>query len=152
RGLSARGWVRSMARQPIFVLDPLCFFFSSRRRHTRFSRDWSSDVCSSDLTALPPEILEYESPPGTYHDAYPLMIMTTSALRSLREALPGSVVDVRRFRPSVLVDTGDAPGHPEMGWVGRRLRIGSVEVEVRTPCPRCVMVTREIDAEVPEDR
>src|SRR5690606_8739327 len=28
----------------------LFFFFSSRRRHTRFSRDWSSDVCSSDLT------------------------------------------------------------------------------------------------------
>src|SRR5690606_40464644 len=26
-----------------------CFFFSSRRRHTSFSRDWSSDVCSSDL-------------------------------------------------------------------------------------------------------
>src|SRR5690606_40326156 len=29
------------------------FFFSSRRRHTRFSRDWSSDVCSSDLPAPP---------------------------------------------------------------------------------------------------
>src|SRR5690606_3542643 len=29
------------------------FFFSSRRRHTRFSRDWSSDVCSSDLRASP---------------------------------------------------------------------------------------------------
>src|SRR5205085_2722993 len=28
----------------------LCFFFSSRRRHTRFDCDWSSDVCSSDLT------------------------------------------------------------------------------------------------------
>src|SRR5690606_7003960 len=28
------------------------FFFSSRRRHTRFSRDWSSDVCSSDLAAV----------------------------------------------------------------------------------------------------
>src|SRR5256884_2013483 len=27
------------------------FFFSSRRRHTRCSRDWSSDVCSSDLHA-----------------------------------------------------------------------------------------------------
>src|SRR5690606_39336830 len=26
-------------------------FFSSRRRHTRFSRDWSSDVCSSDLAS-----------------------------------------------------------------------------------------------------
>src|SRR2546429_4088876 len=29
-----------------------CFFFSSRRRHTRCSRDWSSDVCSSDLYHL----------------------------------------------------------------------------------------------------
>src|SRR5207237_4715093 len=28
------------------------FFFSSRRRHTRFKCDWSSDVCSSDLHAL----------------------------------------------------------------------------------------------------
>src|SRR6266511_5239813 len=28
------------------------FFFSSRRRHTRFSRDWSSDVCSSDLAGV----------------------------------------------------------------------------------------------------
>src|SRR5699024_1156452 len=27
----------------------MCFFFSSRRRHTRSKRDWSSDVCSSDL-------------------------------------------------------------------------------------------------------
>src|SRR2546426_2719523 len=27
----------------------LCFFFSSRRRHTRLQGDWSSDVCSSDL-------------------------------------------------------------------------------------------------------
>src|SRR5690606_38190622 len=32
------------------------FFFSSRRRHTRFSRDWSSDVCSSDLQASPPSM------------------------------------------------------------------------------------------------
>src|SRR5215208_8111135 len=29
----------------------LFFFFSSRRRHTRWPRDWSSDVCSSDLAA-----------------------------------------------------------------------------------------------------
>src|SRR5260370_29275562 len=28
------------------------FFFSSRRRHTRFKCDWSSDVCSSDLTTF----------------------------------------------------------------------------------------------------
>src|SRR5690606_41084311 len=33
------------------------FFFSSRRRHTRFSRDWSSDVCSSDLTGSQQQVL-----------------------------------------------------------------------------------------------
>src|SRR2546428_10918652 len=35
-------------------MGSLCFFFSSRRRHTRCSRDWSSHVCSSDLTAVMP--------------------------------------------------------------------------------------------------
>src|SRR6266511_6006686 len=35
----------------IMVQNVIFFFFSSRRRHTRFSRDWSSDVCSSDLDA-----------------------------------------------------------------------------------------------------
>src|SRR2546430_9757869 len=41
------------------VLDHSCvFFFSSRRRHTRFDCDWSSDVCSSDLIeiSLNPEL------------------------------------------------------------------------------------------------
>src|SRR6266508_264858 len=32
----------------------ICFFFSSRRRHTRWPRDWSSDVCSSDLNGVRP--------------------------------------------------------------------------------------------------
>src|SRR3989449_9693253 len=35
------------------LLVSYMFFFSSRRRHTRCSRDWSSDVCSSDLIPLP---------------------------------------------------------------------------------------------------
>src|SRR2546421_2796025 len=42
----------------LIVLSHLCwcfffFFFSSRRRHTRSDRDWSSDVCSSDLSKSP---------------------------------------------------------------------------------------------------
>src|SRR3712207_8305534 len=32
---------------------PGCSFFSTRRRHTRYGRDWSSDVCSSDLWVAP---------------------------------------------------------------------------------------------------
>src|SRR2546422_5694330 len=34
------------------IVFAMVFFFSSRRRHTRCSRDWSSDVCSSDLKVL----------------------------------------------------------------------------------------------------
>src|SRR3712207_9143916 len=34
----------------VYIRETMCFFFfSSRRRHTRYWRDWSSDVCSSDL-------------------------------------------------------------------------------------------------------
>src|SRR5437870_7201775 len=35
----------------LFLFSYFFFFFSSRRRHTRWPRDWSSDVCSSDLTS-----------------------------------------------------------------------------------------------------
>lgn len=105
-----------------------------------------------DLGIFPPVIMEFESPPGTYLDAFPLLVMSTSALRSLAAALPESAVDVRRFRPNLVIDTGDAPGHPEFGWVGRRLRIGEVELRIIDACPRCVMVTREVSADLPEDR
>src|SRR5207253_6727763 len=37
----------------IMLVFSFLFFFSSRRRHTRWPRDWSSDVCSSDLSFLP---------------------------------------------------------------------------------------------------
>src|SRR2546430_17214902 len=41
------------ADEAAYVVVQVLFFFSSRRRHTRFDCDWSSDVCSSDLpTAL----------------------------------------------------------------------------------------------------
>src|SRR5437763_12672579 len=48
-------------------LPPRVFFFSSRRRHTRYIGDWSSDVCSSDLlqpTALQEALVEGEHEPG----------------------------------------------------------------------------------------
>src|SRR2546421_2960338 len=48
--------------------DFLFFFFSSRRRHTRSDRDWSSDVCSSDLRLSRAEVhvvgRRRELPPG----------------------------------------------------------------------------------------
>ena len=105
-----------------------------------------------DFSIFPPEIMEFESPPGTYLDAYPLLVMTTSALRSLQRALPDSAIDVRRFRPNIVIDTGDVEGHPEFEWVTQQLHIGDVVLDIVDMCPRCVMVTREVTHDVPIDR
>src|SRR2546429_5139877 len=42
------------------------FFFSSRRRHTRCSRDWSSDVCSSDLPPCEPPPVDVAQTHGNH--------------------------------------------------------------------------------------
>ena len=110
----------------------------------------TADEPLPDFSVFPPAIVEFESPPGTYYDAFPLMIMTTSSLRSLATAVPDSVVDVRRFRPSMIVDTGDTAGYPEVGWTGRAT-VGNAEIELTGGCPRCVMTTREVTEEVPAD-
>ena len=101
--------------------------------------------------AFPPEVAEFESPPGTHHDCWPLMVMTTSAIRAMQEALPHSVIDINRFRPSIVIDT-DEPGHPEFTWTGKKAQIGSATIEFLEPCPRCVMITRRINDNIPEDR
>lgn len=105
-----------------------------------------------DLSVFPPDLAEFESPPGTYYDAFALMVMTEASLDSLTAALPDSTVDVRRFRPSIVVDSGSAEGHPEIGWTGRSARIGSATIKFDAPCPRCIMVTREVDDALPADR
>src|SRR5690606_40993263 len=77
------------------------FFFSSRRRHTRFSRDWSSDVCSSDLIEQQNDALLVRVVPDLMvecvveHEAQALLPMTDAvvdpdpaALRCLRHLEP----------------------------------------------------------------
>lgn len=115
-----------------------------------FGRD--PDEPLPDLAQFPPVIMEFESPPGTYYDCWPLMVMSTSALRSLAEAVPDSRIDVRRFRPNFVIDTGSESGHPEFSWTGRRAAIGDAEIEFIGPCPRCVMVTRAVGRDLSEDR
>jgi len=105
-----------------------------------------------DFSVFPPEVAMFESPPGTHHDCWPLMVMTTSSFAALRAALPDSIIDDRRFRPSFVIDTGEEPGHPELSWTGRRARIGDATVEFIAPCPRCVMVTHPVSGAIGEDR
>lgn len=115
-----------------------------------FARDETEPL--PDFSKFPAVSLEYETPPGAFYDCYPLLIMTTSALRSMAAAVPESIVDVRRFRPSLVIDTGDVDGHPEFEWSGRRFSLGSAVIEVINDCPRCAAVTHEISPDVPADR
>src|SRR5256884_906107 len=62
------------------------FFFSSRRRHTRCSRDWSSDVCSSDLTGLQNRGLQVRFLPGLFSN--PLFHRHTAAVYLARAGMP----------------------------------------------------------------
>src|SRR2546430_9955982 len=72
------------------------FFFSSRRRHTRFDCDWSSDVCSSDLVVETdegcPEPERFRSLPGT---AFPLC----HVLADLCELRDAEIVAARSSTP-----------------------------------------------------
>ena len=86
----------------------------------------------------------------SHFDDGPVHLVTTSGLRAVTEA-HGGPVDVRHFRANLVLDTGDAPGYPEDEWIGRRLVIGDVELEVVAPMPRCVMVTME-QVDLPGDR
>src|SRR5690606_40399512 len=68
--------------------------FSSRRRHTRFSRDWSSDVCSSDL--LLDVVMEGTDKPGKDEDGFDgnVAILTgelSALIPDLLEALGGEM-------------------------------------------------------------
>lgn len=105
-----------------------------------------------DFSIFPPEIMEFESPPGTYYDCFPLMIMSTAALADVAAAMGPDSSDIRRFRPSMVLEVPDAVGHPEFMWKGRRAKVGEAEVEFLDPCPRCVMITHELDERTPANR
>src|SRR5690606_40807843 len=75
------------------------FFFSSRRRHTRFSRDWSSDVCSSDLGELINESVTEKEPakeetPPAQETSKPSVRLTPSEAANIAlKEVPGEVDD-----------------------------------------------------------
>ena len=88
-----------------------------------------------------PVTLEREGAVSHFDDG-PVHLVTTSSLATLARH-HGQQVDVRRFRPNLLLDTSDADGFVEQGWLGRRVAVGdAVMLEVVAPMPRCVMVTQ----------
>lgn len=104
-----------------------------------------------DLSALPAEIFEFTSPPGTYFDAFPLHLLTTASLAALARHAPDTAWDARRFRPNFLIETVDGvEGLVESGWGGRTLRVGGLRLKCELPAPRCSM-TMQAQAGLPKD-
>src|SRR2546430_1831946 len=77
------------------------FFFSSRRRHTRFDCDWSSDVCSSDLRSMQPHRLTSVS--ATCSTVCWTALKVSSRLRSTRSSRRPH--RIRRFATSLIWST-----------------------------------------------
>lgn len=94
---------------------------------------------ATDDTSQP---VEWTMPEGRFVDAAPVLVVTTSSLRTGASLYASGVWDVRRFRPNLLLAT-DADGWVEDGWVTSLLRIGSAALLPIQPCIRCTMVTRK---------
>src|SRR3712207_7172716 len=90
-------------------MDVKFFFFSSRRRHTRYWRDWSSDVCSSDLDTLVATHFEVVPlAPGVVYGAYRYRVVQGGSQRGVSER--------------VLVKQADGSWRSEERRVGKECR------------------------------
>jgi hypothetical protein len=95
-----------------------------------------------DFSEFPDSSLEFNTPPGTFFDAYPLLVMTTNSLNRLQQVTKGTVIDERRFRPNLVIDADELEvDFIEEQWRDRFLEIGDTIIKLTLPCPRCVMTT-----------
>lgn len=86
----------------------------------------------AETTELP---VSSGAPEGTLFNYAPVHLVTTSTLRQLK-------AEAHRFRPNLIVDSGDETGFPENSWPGRTLAIGpDLLLRASIPCPRCVITT-----------
>lgn len=77
-------------------------------------------------------------------DVAPLSLITTRTIAGLG-GLVGTALDVRRFRPNLLVEPSGGDPYPEDDWVAATLRLGSVRMCVDQRDSRCVVV--DVDPE-----
>lgn len=81
----------------------------------------------------------------------PVHLISRQALARLAELLPDSQIDMRRFRPNIVVDLPNAPaGMPEYNLLGQSFRIGDVTLRGEAPCGRCGFTTLQ-QGDLPRD-
>jgi uncharacterized protein len=97
-----------------------------------------SMVRLSDLVTL----ARYSTPPGMFVDLAPVHVLSQTSLATIGAEI-GSDVDVRRFRPNVLLALENPDDDlPESHWTGARLELGDAVLDVLMPTIRCVVPSR----------
>jgi uncharacterized protein len=88
------------------------------------------------------EAVAGDAPQGSFFDYAAVHLLTTSSIAALQKLYPEGRIEVRRFRPNIVVDTHGLDGFIENDWVGKTIRLGdTVRLRISDPCPRCVMPT-----------
>jgi uncharacterized protein YcbX len=86
------------------------------------------------------------------YELSPIHLLTTSSMAALQEILPDAVIDARRFRCNLVVETHAGAETIEQGWLGRRLSIGNAVLEGSEPCVRCAFTSIAQEPDVPFDK
>lgn len=97
-------------------------------------------------------VTDEEMPSETFFDLAVVHVLTTATINRLRELYPEGRIEVRRFRPNIVVEPPSGErGFVENSWVGGTLNLGDeVVLRITRPCPRCVMTTRP-QGDLPQD-
>jgi uncharacterized protein len=84
----------------------------------------------------------YSTPPGMFVDLAPVHVLTKTSLATIGAEV-GDKLDVRRFRPNVLVALDNTDEElPESQWVGAQVTLGDVALDVTMQTVRCVVPSR----------
>ena len=98
---------------------------------------WDSPQSAAAIAAVAGTGARLVRPEGGHeYDAAPILLLSDGSVGRLG-------YDHRRFRPNIYVEGADGP--VEQGWVGSRVRVGELVLEVREPCERCVITTIDPD-------
>ena len=135
--------------RPVRAALPTLASFGGANAELRevFSREPDEPI--PDIATLPPELMEFTSPPGTYFDAFPIHLLTTSSLAMMKRLNPEAIWDRRRFRPNFLIES-QLSGFIELEWGLQRLRIGTAQIQCKIPTARCGMTTHA-QKDLPKD-
>lgn len=95
------------------------------------------------------ELTVFVTPLGHLYDIYPLHILTSNSLNTLKQIEPKGDFQIARFRPNLYIDSNDSShDFEEFQWVGGKLYIGEVILKCESKTVRCSMPAQpQVDLE-----